>query len=109
MPSMFWNPFLKFSMLSPYISTSDMKTITPADKLKETARVTGFAKRTNRLKKTISPPIHVDSPAAIVNPNANPTLVPVCTMMMAMKNKISGNKTNVLPCFLPIIRTIEVL
>ena len=86
-----------------------MKTITPADKLKETARVTGLAKRTNRLKKTISPPIHVDRPAAIVNPNASPTFVPVCTMMMAMKNNITGNKTNVLPCFLPIIRTIEVV
>ena len=89
-----WNPLLKLWTLSPYISTNDMKTITPADNPKEVASVTGLARRTNLLKKITSPPIHVDNPAAIVKPNASPTWLPVCTMIMVKKNNTDDKKTN---------------
>ena len=45
------NPLEKFSTLSVNISTSDMKIITPADKLKAIARLLGLAKLTSLLKK----------------------------------------------------------
>ena len=71
-----------------------MKTITPADNPKEVASVTGLAKRTNLLKKITSPPIHVDNPAAIVNPNANPTWLPVCTMIVVTRKNTADKRTN---------------
>ena len=58
-----------------------MKTITPADKLNEIARVAGSAKWTNRWKKMIRPPIHVDIPAAMVKPKAKATVLPDVIML----------------------------
>ena len=56
--------------------------MTPADKLNDIESVRGLANCTIRRKKIIIPPMQVESPPAILKPNARATLPPNCTILI---------------------------